>query len=69
MDKMKIARDVVGAYICIAMEDEYITELQSNGVAIEILINKLAPHMDTNDSFDLDLLDYFKSRLLQKSEL
>ena len=64
MDKMKIARNVVGAYICMTMEDEYVTELQANGIAIEILINRLAPHMDTNDSFALDLLDYFKSRLL-----
>lgn len=33
MDKIKIARDVVGAYICMAMEDEYVTELQANGIA------------------------------------
>lgn len=31
MDKMKRARDVVEAYICMAMEDEYVTELQANG--------------------------------------
>lgn len=32
MDKMKRARDVVEAYICMAMEDEYVTELQANGI-------------------------------------
>lgn len=66
MDNVKIARDVVWAYINMAMEDEHVGELQANCITIGILINKLAPYMDSNDSVALDMLDYFKSRLLEE---